>query len=252
MPLPYHLIDGYNLLHAAGLARASYGPGDLGRARTALLLRVAEGLDDPERERTTVVFDAADPPPDAERRFRFREVTVLFAVDGGEADALIEELIRRHPSPRQLRVVSDDIRLQKAAKRRGSQAVKSDAFLRRLRRQAEPSKPSDQTTENAAAGVGDWLEFFGIGNEDLAADVVEEPTEPDAASVPVQPSGPLAKSQATSGTAKQASKENIAGQSRRVTAPEPQTEAATGDDLGFWQRRIDELLAEEQRRTKGG
>ena len=45
-----YLFDGYNLLHAAGLARANYGPGDLERARTALLLKVSDGLDDADRE----------------------------------------------------------------------------------------------------------------------------------------------------------------------------------------------------------
>src|SRR5688572_18723775 len=118
MPVPYHLIDGYNLLHAAGLARETYGSGDLERARFALLVRVADGLDDAQRGRTSVVFDAADPPPDAARQFRFRDMTIIFAVASTDADALIEELIRVHSSPRQLRVVSDDIRLQRAAKRR--------------------------------------------------------------------------------------------------------------------------------------
>ena len=30
------VIDGYNLMHAAGLARATYGPGDLERCHTAV------------------------------------------------------------------------------------------------------------------------------------------------------------------------------------------------------------------------
>ena len=47
MPLPYHLIDGYNLLHAAGLAREKYGPGDLERALARLEANEAP-LDDPE------------------------------------------------------------------------------------------------------------------------------------------------------------------------------------------------------------
>jgi predicted RNA-binding protein with PIN domain len=250
MPLPYHLIDGYNLLHAAGLARASYGPGDLERARTALLLRVAEGLNDPERERTTVVFDAADPPPDAEHRFRFREIAVLFAVEGGEADALIEELIRRHPSPRQLRVVSDDIRLQKAAKRRGSQAVNSDAFLRRLKRQAEPTRSPGRASEDAGAGVGDWLEFFGIGKDGLVTGVAAEPIHPESVPKPANPSGSSAKPQPASGSSKPAAGGKRADPARREAASE-KSEGTTGDELGFWQRRIDELLTDEQRRPKG-
>ena len=49
MPLPFHLIDGYNLLHVAGLARETYGPGDYERVRFALLIRIADGLDERRR-----------------------------------------------------------------------------------------------------------------------------------------------------------------------------------------------------------
>ncbi len=59
---PYLMIDGYNLLHAAGLARRRYGPGQLERCRAQLLAWLAKHLTDGERERTTVVFDAAEAP----------------------------------------------------------------------------------------------------------------------------------------------------------------------------------------------
>ena len=62
MPL---LIDGYNLLHAAGLARRRYGPGGLEKARGSLLGFLAASLGN-ETSQTTVVFDAAAPPPGAE------------------------------------------------------------------------------------------------------------------------------------------------------------------------------------------
>lgn len=251
MPLPYHLIDGYNLLHAAGFARATYGPGDLERARFGLLVRVADGLDDAERERTTVVFDAADPPPDAAGRFRFHEMTVLFAVETGEADALIEELIRRHSSPRQLRVVSDDVRLQRAAKRRGAQAVKSEAFLGRLNRKATSlSRPKDRTrgeaAQEAAGQTGDWLAFFGLYGDDLAAQISEPPAvietdRPAAASRPEvgQPSSSLKRSDATSGRKKTSPE-------RRPESRTPETDAdAPAEDIAFWQRRIEEALADE-------
>ena len=52
------LIDGYNLLHAAGFARTSYGRGEFEKARDRLIKLLAQQLNDRERERTTVVFDA--------------------------------------------------------------------------------------------------------------------------------------------------------------------------------------------------
>ena len=64
MATPFHIIDGYNLLHAAGLGRPTYGPGDLERCRNRLLSFLRTHLRAAERARTTVVFDARDAPPD--------------------------------------------------------------------------------------------------------------------------------------------------------------------------------------------
>lgn len=254
MPLPYHLIDGYNLLHAAGLARATYGPGDLERARTGLLVRLAEGLDDSERERTTVVFDAADPPPDAAHSFRFRQMAVLFAVGGPEADDLIEDLIRRHPAPRQLRVVSDDVRLQRAAKRRGAQAVKSDALLRRLSRRdsgsSVPKERSEGVTENAP--VSEWLEFFGVGNGRVEVD--EPPSPLSAPSDTLSPGGgrigEASKKDGSGGAVERKSARGAGGPA--PPSPLPLQEEVPSEDFRFWQERIDELVRDDDRRPRAG
>ncbi len=58
------LIDGYNLMHAAGILGRGSGPGSLQRSRLALLNFLAESLDPREVPRTTVVFDAHDAPED--------------------------------------------------------------------------------------------------------------------------------------------------------------------------------------------
>src|ERR1700733_474484 len=90
---PYFIIDGYNLLHAAGLARRRYGPGQLERCRARLLEFLVTHLTDPELERTTVVFDAADAPPGLPRHFVVGGMTIRFAAAGKDADDTIEELI---------------------------------------------------------------------------------------------------------------------------------------------------------------
>jgi len=51
------LIDGYNLLYAAGMAQNDYRPGDLLRCRTALLRFLLGKLSAAEIKGTTVVFD---------------------------------------------------------------------------------------------------------------------------------------------------------------------------------------------------
>ncbi|MBA3315234.1 MAG: NYN domain-containing protein [Planctomycetota bacterium] len=258
MPLPYHLIDGYNLLHAADLARSTYGPGDLERARYALLARIADGLDESARARTTVVFDAADPPPDADRGFRFRGMAVRFSVETGDADAHIENLIRQHSSPRQLRVVSDDNRLQRAAKRRGAQAVKSEAFLRRLQRNSlhsrpEGTRPNDQAIgANAEPGeVAGWLDYFGleaggVSVEPLVSDPrvpqnVEETSPPKIARNQGSPEHVPSSPSPASKSPRQA--ENALPDNDSDPSP-PQ------DDLAFWQRRVDEAIDQERQSSR--
>ena len=125
----FYLIDGYNLLHAAGLARDTYAPGGFERQRAKLLNFLAWRLDPDERPRTTIVFDAAEAPTDATRSDHFELMTVLFSPPNTDADTIIEELIALHANPQQLRVVSSDHRIQLAAKRRRSVIVESDDFF---------------------------------------------------------------------------------------------------------------------------
>jgi len=129
MPQRFLIIDGYNLLHAAGMARFKYGPGELEKARHRLLNFLANRLSPRECERTTIVFDAGDAPYESPRQSSHEGMTVLFAPAGGDADSLIETLIERHSAPRQVQVVSSDHRLQKAARKRRAKAVDSDVFF---------------------------------------------------------------------------------------------------------------------------
>ena len=76
MPL---LIDGYNLLHASGILGAGKGRGSLARSREALLNVLAESLPAEELPRTTVVFDAHDPPWGLSRKLNHQGMTICFA-----------------------------------------------------------------------------------------------------------------------------------------------------------------------------
>jgi predicted RNA-binding protein with PIN domain len=164
------VIDGYNLLHAMGLLRGKVGPTGLEKARLGLLglLRAVYG---DEATKVTVVFDAAHAPPGAARREEYHGIQVRFAVDQTEADDLIETLIHDDAVPRQLIVVSDDHRIQRAAQRRHCTVSGCAQYLewlerhRRERRRSAPaaeSKPehlSEQETQH-------WLqEFAGLQND---------------------------------------------------------------------------------------
>jgi predicted RNA-binding protein with PIN domain len=138
------LIDGYNLVYAIGLLTGHTGPRGLERARRRLL-EILHGVFNADAGEVTVVFDAARAPPGATGREHYHGLDVRYATGPGAADDLIEELIRQHALPGQLRVVSNDHRIQSAARRRRCQALSCDAFLDWLEQdqRQRPQTPSD-------------------------------------------------------------------------------------------------------------
>ncbi len=138
MATPYLIIDGYNLMHAAGFARRSYAQGDLARCRRQLNQLLIADLDVTVLARATVVYDAFDSPSNSNRQHRHAGLAILFAPKGADADSEIERLLNQHSSPRQVLIVSSDHRLHKAAKRRKAKCIDSEDFLTALRAEAVP------------------------------------------------------------------------------------------------------------------
>lgn len=174
------LIDGYNLLYAAGWGRDTYGPGDLQRARERLLRHLQKTLQPDEQSRTLVVFDARRPPPDLSRDQQFGDIRIRYASPEGEADPVIESLIAAHSAPKRLTVVSADHRLQKAAKRRGATPLDSDRFLDRLHHRAvnsRPAVPEENQSDHplSAAEVEAWLLEFRISSPQQSAIMTPPP-----------------------------------------------------------------------------
>ncbi len=184
------LIDGYNLMHAIGLMPPSFGPDGFRRARKRFLNDLAAGLDPVDAHQTTVVFDAAHPPPDRPDRERHKGLTVLYAVNDEDADARLEILIAKHSSPKQLTVVSSDRRVRDAAKRRRALTLTSDEFWERVRRprkvSASPPKPSAEERGRregpSAAESRFWQETFGA--LDQAPEMREALAEPSSEFLP--------------------------------------------------------------------
>jgi len=128
-----YLIDGYNLLHAMGILGGRVGPQGLAKARLGLLglLRGALGKD---ASSVTLVFDASGAPPGVVDDQEYQGIQVRFAVHHDQADDLIESLIRDCSAPKHLTVVSDDRRIQKAARRRRCPVLGCLDFLEELAR----------------------------------------------------------------------------------------------------------------------
>src|SRR5947208_3411013 len=99
------LIDGYNLLHAAGILKGKVGPFGLRKARLSLFGLLHSTYRE-DSATVTVVFDAANAPPDTPQEDEYQGIRVLWARGGESADDVIESVIRGSSAPKGLRVVS--------------------------------------------------------------------------------------------------------------------------------------------------
>jgi predicted RNA-binding protein with PIN domain len=178
------LIDGYNLLHVTGLVgRASSG---LQGSRNALLRFLASAIEPKELADTTIVFDATEAPPGLPRVVTHEGMTVRYASEYPDADALLEELIAAHHVPRSLTVVSSDHRLQRAARRRRAPFVDSDVWFaeaarRRAQRQGAAPAPVRREAVLSAGEIAYWLAEFGeaVPDPQLTADREAQPGSSD-------------------------------------------------------------------------
>jgi predicted RNA-binding protein with PIN domain len=142
-----YLIDGYNLMHAKGLMQPKFHGNGLHRARTKFLDALLGKLVPLDVAQTTVVFDAAQPPPRRPARDTYKGLAIVYAVGEENADALIERLITQDSSPKHLSVVSSDRRVREAARRRGARPIEADAFWagshRRKQQERRPTTSPD-------------------------------------------------------------------------------------------------------------
>ncbi|MEM7454495.1 MAG: NYN domain-containing protein [Planctomycetota bacterium] len=126
----YIIIDGYNLIFQCGLEGRHKDDRALERSRDRLFRELARRLPDDVRKQTTIVFDSESRPAGVNSdRFEIKDMTVLFAVGYPDADTLIIELIRKHPVPGSLTVVSSDHLIQKSSRARRANPVDSDIWF---------------------------------------------------------------------------------------------------------------------------
>ena len=160
------LIDGYNLLHVTDIFGGAGSGTVLHRTRLALLEFLASSVSSRERAQTTIVFDAAGAPPGLPQTLTHDRMTVHFAREYSDADAMLEELIEQHAAPRSLTVVSSDHRVQRAARHRGATFVDSDVWFRQLKSARRTNRPKDAKAISKPAGdespdqVAYWLNKF--------------------------------------------------------------------------------------------
>jgi uncharacterized protein len=240
------VIDGYNLMHAAGLARERYAQGDLERCRTRLLTLVRHGLTKEQRANTIVVFDGQNAESFDEAEFKYHGIRVFFSRSHEEADDVIEQLIAGHSFPKQLRIISSDHRLHKAGRVRRAEVSDSEEFLiqlerttRRKRDQPEdqgiplPEKPSSVDAEK-------WMEEFGeINLSEIEASLHQEAKREEQ----IRKEANLLKKKRQE--QKNSSKPiEQTSETEHIEVPDPLQEKSPLD-LEFWENRIAELDREE-------
>ena len=152
------LIDCYNLLHVSM-------PPSLAGLDEAWLCRLLASRRS-RFGRMVVVCDGV-PKPGGPARSPVPEVDLVFSGPNRSADDVIIELIEKHSAPRRLTVVSNDRRLQKAARRRRAHVSPCEQMVHELLNDAGDSsdrtdtgKPSDQKLTDQQ--VRDWMALFGI------------------------------------------------------------------------------------------
>lgn len=163
------LIDGNNLMHAAGATEL-----EIRSSRVGLCHAIGEWAKK-RQERVRIVFDGPPPRDVVLKQMAQRGVEVMFSGAGVSADAVLLELIRTDSAPRRLTVVSSDREVQRPARRRRCRVEQSDAFaravaadLRRPDANAERSPEKPSTLSEAEFKL--WLEAFAVDENDESPD----------------------------------------------------------------------------------
>jgi len=155
------IIDGHNLLHAICKMEE-----DAKALREAGLCKVLGTYLRLTGEKAEIVFDGTG-PPDKSGFDGIRNLEVLFAALGTDADTTIEDKIRATTAPKGLTIISSDRRLQQAAHARRATAIKSEIFWievqKQLSRKRGPREPSAKRQGLSQSETEQWLKVFGIG-----------------------------------------------------------------------------------------
>jgi hypothetical protein len=156
------LIDGYNLMFAAGLAHRAMPATQFESARSRFLDWLADGAKG--RAELRVVFDAQQAPAPSLETIH-RGVRVRFAFRQ-TADDLIEELVATEPKPSALTVVSNDSRVREAGRRAECPLATCEEFIDWLiSPDQRPDAPRSSDDDKPIPSITDedkdeWLNAF--------------------------------------------------------------------------------------------
>ncbi len=171
MAVPKLLIDGYNVLFQSQLVGRGRGGNWLPAARQRLLQLLSSRLTPAELSTTQLIYDAPQFGPAPLPTTLESGMSVHYAVDHAEADDLLEKIVRTHPTPKLLRVVSSDLRIRRCAQAKRAVSIDSQLFLDQLERRPalfkQPTAPAIEETDEVSSGLSQaeveyWLDAFQI------------------------------------------------------------------------------------------
>lgn len=163
------LIDGNNLLHAAGAGELEIRASRLG------LCHVIGEWAKKRKQRVRIVFDGPSPRDAVLQQMVRTGVEVTFSGAGVSADVVLAELIRTESAPKRLTVVSSDREVQRPARRRKCSVESSDAFARNVAAELRRPASRDESRPEKPTGVSEaelklWLEAFAVDRESESPD----------------------------------------------------------------------------------
>ena len=171
------IVDAYNVLHCSHVLPEGQAMVDPpGLCRLIAASRWGRG-------RITVVCDgtpktAEEPPTSTE---------LVYAGPGRDADSWIERAIAADTAPKHLYVVTNDRRIQRAARRRRSHWIASETFLRSLVPERRPA--ARDVKPRGTADPAGWIAEMGLTGDELGEQPTPRPPKqaaPDPASDEVE------------------------------------------------------------------
>ena len=154
----WYIIDGYNVIHKINEVKKSASP----RQEFIYYIR-RNNLTGSLNNKVTVVFDGG---PHYEEFIAEKQFTIMFSQDK-TADELIKDRIARAKNKKQIVVVSDDREIREAARREGTQILRTKEFLiRKKKAQKESATPRKQISLSMQEEITEELRKVWLSDEE--------------------------------------------------------------------------------------
>jgi predicted RNA-binding protein with PIN domain len=155
------IVDAYNLYH---LAKANVEPA--GALTISAFVTIINQWAARIRSQVTLIFDGKRPTTLDARNATGEYLFVEFTGPSKTADSVIIDMANSYSAPRTLLVVSSDHEIRRAASRRGSKVVTSDAFwavlVKILNQPPRRREPREKQTGLTSSQTDYWLDQFGL------------------------------------------------------------------------------------------